>query len=255
MIRGYDVFGKEYGVMFKNDLHALDSIDHQFLKDMILVDEQSVKLLYEATPKIPYDVKRHELFEFSQRFKFSSEIETIRSILNFTSNIALNYDINFSEMIFGGKEKDIIKRGTDWCADMARVGCVLLQCNNIPVRIVHIVNINKAYYGHVVCEAFFNDGYGMCDFIYGVLGYDDIPISAWEMRLNKDLVTKCYSRDYKVYSKGSDFEGLFSEIAINEYNIMDINNKYTESKPNQYTLRIINENHEGKWFMGEDKKL
>lgn len=27
---GYDVFGKEYGVMLRNDLHALDSIDHQF---------------------------------------------------------------------------------------------------------------------------------------------------------------------------------------------------------------------------------
>ncbi len=27
---GYDVFGKEYGVMLRSDLHAMDSIDHQF---------------------------------------------------------------------------------------------------------------------------------------------------------------------------------------------------------------------------------
>ncbi len=249
---GYDVFGKAYGVMLRNDLHEIDSVDHKFLKDMILVDEESVGMLYGNDTKISYDVSKHEIFEFAQQFKGDNDFDTIENVLKFTSNIALSYDVDFSDMTFGGREKDIIDRGTDWCADMARVGCVLLQCNNIPCRIVHIVNTEKAYYGHVVCEAYFEGKYSMCDFIHNAFGYDKEPISAWEMKNNKDLVTKIYSRDCKDYSRDNDFEGLFSEIAINEYNIVDENNKYTESKPNEYTTRIINENHSGRWFMGED---
>ena len=252
MISGYDVFGKAYGEMLRNDLHASNSIDHQFLKEMILVDEDSVHLLYGDVCEIPQNIEKHELFEFAQQFKSNQPIYTIKNILEFTSQIALNYDIEFLDMTFGGKEKDIIARGTDWCADMARVGCVLLQCNNIPARIVHIVNKEKAYHGHVICEAFFNGNYGICDFIYGVIGYDTMPISAWEMKLNKDLVTKCYSRDYEDWSITNDFEGLFSEVAINEYNIMDTNNKYVESKANEYTKRIILESHNDRWFMNED---
>ncbi|MEG2868919.1 MAG: hypothetical protein RR894_14360, partial [Terrisporobacter sp.] len=149
MTKGYDVFGKAYGVMLRNDLHSTDLIDHQFLKEMILVDEQTAQQFYETNPKISYDTTKHELFEFAQTFKGNNILDTIKNILKFTSNIALNYEVEFLDMTFGGKEKDIIKRGTDWCSDMARLGCVLLQCNNIPARIVHIVNTKKAYHGHV----------------------------------------------------------------------------------------------------------
>lgn len=253
MKRGYDVFGKAYGVMLRNDLHDIDSIDHQFLKEMILVDEESLSFFYERIPKINEDVTKHELFEFAQQFRADQPIDTIKNVLNFTSQIALNYDVDFLDMTFGGTEKEILIRGTDWCADMVRVGCVLLQCNDIPTRIVHLANVNKAYHGHVVCEAFFDHGYGMCDFIYGVLGYDEKPISAWEMRLTKSLVSTCYRRDYANYSVLDDFEGLFSEIAINEYDIVDHNNNFSKSRANDYTKQIIFENHDGKWLMGEDQ--
>lgn len=86
-----------------------------------------------------------------------------------------------------------------------------------------------------------------------MVGYDKGPIPACEMKIDKHLVTKCYSRDYQGYSKENDFEGLFSEIAINEYDIMDENNKFTEPRPNEYTVKIIEENHNNKWFMGEDE--
>lgn len=252
MRRGYDVFGREFGVMLRNDLHAIDSIDHKFLENMILAEEDNIELLYGTKSEIAYDVSKHELFEFAQVFRGKSKLETIKNVLKFTSSIAINYDVDFIHMTFGGTEKEIIERGTDWCADMARVGCVLLQCNDIPTRIVHTVNIEKAYNGHVVCEAFFENGYGVCDFIYGVLGYDETPISAWQMRLDKSLVTRCYQRDCEFYSDENGIEGLFSEVAINEYNIMDKNNQYIEAKPNTYTIRIISESHDGKWFMGED---
>ena len=40
MEKGYDVFGKAYGVMNRNDLHALESIDHKLMQEMILLSRQ-----------------------------------------------------------------------------------------------------------------------------------------------------------------------------------------------------------------------
>lgn len=47
-------------------------------------------------------------------------------------------------MLFGGTEKEILDRGTDWCTDMARVGAVFLKCLGIPSRIVHLADTGKA---------------------------------------------------------------------------------------------------------------
>ena len=40
MKKGYGVFGKAYEVMFRNDIHDEDSIDHYILRNMILLDEE-----------------------------------------------------------------------------------------------------------------------------------------------------------------------------------------------------------------------
>ena len=50
MKKGYDVFGPAYGVMLRNDLHALESIDHKFMREMILLEEESYDFLYHAAP-------------------------------------------------------------------------------------------------------------------------------------------------------------------------------------------------------------
>ena len=150
----------------------------------------------------------------------------------------------FEEMKFGGTEKEIIERGTDWCADLARVGAVLLACNNIPARIVHLVNPLKAYNGHVVVEAFYEDKYGVCDFVYGYCFYENQPLDAYELMNNREYLM-AYPKSYSE---------MYSAISINEYNPMDLNNNYAVSSPNQYYLTLINSNHQDKWIMGEDKK-
>ena len=38
-LQGYDVFGKAYGVMMRNDLHAPEGIDHKLLQKMILLND------------------------------------------------------------------------------------------------------------------------------------------------------------------------------------------------------------------------
>ena len=51
MKKGYDVFGKSYGIMYKNDLHDVKSIDHEFMRNMILLDEETKEFLYQVKPK------------------------------------------------------------------------------------------------------------------------------------------------------------------------------------------------------------
>ena len=127
MKKGYGIFGRAYEIMFRNDLHAMTSIDHAFLRNMIFLDEESAGVLYE-NPPLQYDMTHHELYEFAQGFLLSTDRDTVRKVLDFTAGIAKPYNVDFKEMLFGGTEKQIIERGTDWCADMARVGVVLLQC-------------------------------------------------------------------------------------------------------------------------------
>ena len=242
MKQGYGVFGRAYETMLKNDLHNRKSIDYRFLQEMILLEPCSKDLLYSTVNF--HDMTGHELFAFAQRFASADDKQTVKAVLSFTSGIALNYEVDFDKMLFGGSEKQILERGTDWCADMTRVGAVLLQCLGIPCRIVHLANLKKAYNGHVIGEAYYNGGYGLVDFIYGFQFYKDKkPASAYDVLCDKIFPEEC----------DEDYKGLFSAIAINEYDPTDSKNDYTVSRPNEYCKRLIHEDHNGKWIMGEDK--
>ena len=242
MKRGLGVFGKAWEVSLKNDPHAECSIDWAFMEQMMLLDEESCDQLY-SVPINVIDMRGHELFDFAQQFKGKDDRETIRNVLDYTSGIVSNFDIDFELMLFGGTEKQIIERGTDWCADITRVGAVLLQCLGIPCRIVTLANLGKAYNGHVIGEAYYEDCYGLVDFTFGYQMYDMHPISARDVMQDPSLLN-AYPEDYK---------GTYSAIAINEYDPMDPDNDYTVTPPNEYTKKVIYTEHHDKWFMGEDK--
>ena len=242
MKQGYGVFGKAWEICLRNDPHASESIDHNFMQRMILLDSSSYEYLYHA-PVMLQDLKKHELYEYAQQFRCNEPAETIKKVLEFTSRIAKNYDVDFEEMLFGGTERQIIERGTDWCADMARVGAVLLQCLEIPCRIVNIVSLKKAYNGHIIGEAYYENHYGVIDFIYGYQFYNGCPLSAYDIMRNPTIL-ETYPEDYK---------DTFEAIAINEYDPMDPQNNYRVSKTNDYTRRVIYEDHRNQWMMGEDQ--
>ena len=242
MKQGYDVFGKAYGVMLRNDLHDIHSIDYKLIQEMVYLDNESYAFLYNSKPE-KIDMKNHELYSFAQQFKGMDDRDTINNILTYTKKIADEFDVDFEEMKFGGTEQEILERGTDWCADLARVGAVLLTCNNIPARIIHLANPLKAYNGHVVVEAFYEDKYGICDFVYGYCFYDISPLSAYDLMTNGNILEN-YPKSY------SD---MYQAVAISEYNPMDCDNDYTVSSPNSYYLTLISSNHQDTWIMGEDK--
>ena len=241
MEKGYDVFGKAYSIMLRNDLHDINSIDHKFMQEMILLNDESYTFLYGNKPK-RIDMREHELYFFAKQFIGKDDRETVENTLKFTSKIAMDCCDNFNDMKFGGTEKEIIERGTDWCADLARVGAVLLACNDISARIVHLVNPYKAYNGHVVVEAYYEGKYGICDFVYGYCFYNKEPLDAHTLKNNKELLA----------SYPLAYSAMYSAIAINEYNPMDCNNDYTISSPNSYYLNLIETNHKDEWIMGED---
>ena len=240
MKQGYSIFGKPYEIMLKNDLHDLVSIDHALMRNMILLDEESSQVLYQK-PSCR-NMEGHALYAFAQQFKAAQDRQSIRNVLDYTSGIALRYDVDFKKMVFGGTEQQILQRGTDWCADMARVGVVLLQCLGIPCRILHLVNLNKAYHGHVVGEAYYNGSYGVVDFIYGYQFYGETPISARDVLRNADVLS-AYSEEYR---------GLYSAIGVSEYDPMEPSNDYSISKPNAYYMKLIYTDHLDTWIMGED---
>ena len=237
---GYGVFGKAYEVMYAHDLHNPASIDHELMKNMILLDDQSAAILYSRVVRHNYG--GHELYQFAQQFKASIEKETIQNVLRYTQKIAAAFDTDFDDMLFGGTEKQILDRGTDWCSDMARVGAVLLQCLGIPCRMLYLANPGKAYNGHVVNEAFYEGRYGVVDFIYGYQFYDRTPKSAFEIQRNPEILA-AYPESY---------QGLFSAIAISEYDPCTPGNNYSISRPNDYYLKLIHTDHENMWLMGED---
>lgn len=253
MKSGFDIFGKAYGYMFRNDLHDEHSVDYNFLKEMILLDSESDELLYDASKyTISNKIIHHECYEFAQQFKGSSWIESMRNILAYTSIMVRDFNLPFESMIFGGTEKEIIDRGTDWCTDIARVGCALLQCLNIPCRMVTLVNTKQAYNGHTVCEAIVDKQFIMCDFTYGVLGYLDESYSVKSLISHHHVVEKIYSEIINSNNNRDYILGLFDKAGYHDYDITKKHN-YNKSKPNDYYLKMMQLNNDGTWKLGENR--
>ena len=240
MKQGYDVFGHPWGVMMRNDVHAPGSVDHALMENMILLDDETRGLLYGGVPAAPR-LPGHPLAALAESLRGEEDRESIGNALRYTSRIAAEYDVPFRDMRFGGREEEVLARGTDWCADMARVGAVLLMLLGIPARILHLADLSHAYYGHVVTEAYYEGKWGVCDFLHGYLFYGNAPLDAWELRTD--------AAHFAGYP--ADYAALYSAVAVSGYD-PSAETRYQISRPNEYTCRIIETDHGGRWFMGED---
>ena len=248
--KGYGVFGKEYEFMFINDLHDKNSIDYVLLRNMVLIDNNSIHELYDFPLSINENINKNELYQFAQTFKGASDMISVQNVLDFTSGIVRNYSVPFENMFFGGTEKQIIDRGTDWCSDISRVGCVLLQCLNIPARIGFLVNRMKAYNGHTVGEAFIDSNYVLCDFTYGVVGFSLRFYSIKKLLNNPEVIKKIYFTKVNETVHLEYICNLFDEAAISEYDCSK-SHLYNISTPNEYYLELSKIEQDGLWHFGE----
>lgn len=249
---GYGVFGKAYEYMFKHDLHYKGSVDHAILKNMIFLDEDSKSFLYKTPHPVSKDINNLALYEIAHTLKGDNHLESIDRTIEFVNEIVEKFNTPFEEMIFGGTELEIIRRGSDWCTDISRVGAALLQCLGMPSRIAILVNQFKAYHGHQVVEVYVNGTYMMCDYSYGVIARLDRNYSIYELLNNLDLVKNIYNSKI-IDSKQLDYiTSLYNLAAISDYDISKKHN-YQTSKPNEYYLKMMNLNQDGAWQMNEDK--
>ncbi len=251
MKKGFNVFGKPYETMFRNDLHDERSVDQYILRNMILLDEDSKAFLYQKPQRISDDIRFNELYEFSKQFKGEGDFDTIKNISKYLYKIVASFDVSFEDMLFGGTEKEIIERSTDWCTDISRVGATLLQCLNIPSRIVVIVNSNVAYNAHQVVEAYIDGKYMMCDFLYGIVGRINSVYSVYDLLNQSELVKNIYHSNVKDKFSLDYISGVYNLAAISTYDIAKAYN-YNISKPNKYYLKMMESKHNGQWQMGED---
>jgi len=249
---GYGVFGKAYEYMFRNDLHDKRSVDHEILKNMIFLDEDSKSILYKVPQPVSKDICYHALYDIAQKLKGENHLESIHRVIEFVNEIVEKYKSPFEEMVFGGTELKIITRGSDWCSDLSRVAVALLQCLGIPSRIAILVNQCKAYHGHQVVEVYVGGTYLLCDFLYGVTGRLDRYYSVYDLLNNPSLVKKLYNIRIDDKNQLDYLAGLYHLAAISEYDITKKHKFYT-SKPNKYYQKMMNLNQDGTWQMNEDK--
>jgi len=249
---GYGVFGRSYEHMFRNDLHDKRSVDHALLRNMIFLDEETKSTLYKAPQPVSKDICNHALYDIAQKLKGDKDLESIYRIIEFVNEIVEQFDTPFEKMIFGGTELEIIKRGSDWCSDLSRVGAALLQCLGMPSRIAILVNKFKAYHGHQVVEVYVDGTYMICDFLYGVTGKLDRNYSVYDLLNNPSLVKKIYNIKIDDKKQQDYIAGLYNLSAISEYDIIK-KHKYYTSKSNEYYQKMMNLNQDGTWKMNEDK--
>ena len=93
--RGYSVFGKEYEQMLRHDLHAENSIDHQLLRRMVLLEEDTAARLYSQKGSLPAGIQHHPLYDFAGHFAGSHQAQSIDHLLHLTKRMAENFTVPF----------------------------------------------------------------------------------------------------------------------------------------------------------------
>ena len=140
--------------MLENDAHAVGSVDRELFRTMVRLCLETADYLYGSFTLLVTSYKvgsRPELESIlSSICPRESESETLlAAIIDFTRGLGTDAEQGLSRMVIGGTEEQIIRRGSDWCTDIARVARVLCQIAGFPTRIIYLFNLDQAYSGHV----------------------------------------------------------------------------------------------------------
>ena len=256
MKQGLDCFGKQYGIMYRNDTHAEDSVDRALFEQMIRLDAQSVDWLYGDYTDLSARYvpgSRPALEKIVRRLQKKSQAKTAANIVRFCRKKVLEpCDTGTADLLFGGTEEDIIARTTYWCTDLARVGCVLFQIAGLPARILVTANTNFAYCGHQVAEVYFDGAWHVADLNEGLL----YPHCAWEIHNNPGLIAGKLE-GYLFFSPGEQYQSVG---VVNYYVDEAAKYSYETSRLNDYCRAILAhsaQKWEGgiRWLHGEDKEV
>lgn len=257
---GPKAFGKAYQHMLENDTHAPGSVDRALATSMIRLCEDTAAYLYDkyTDMHIGYvkgsrPVLEHALSEVY--FSATEPGQLIPAIANFTRGLAAKRPRGLDAMRFGGTEEQIIERGSEWCTDVARVGCALYQIAGLPCRIVNLFNLNAAYSGHVIVEVYSSETWGAVDTNSGVVYRKDggAPATTWELMNDAELVNR-----HKSPEAWCTAPEQFSSAGISNYYVREaMRYDYAVSGINDYCRAILSMGGQGwpgglRWLHGED---
>ncbi len=244
--RGIGQFGAPYRRMYENDVHSPGSVDRSLLEDMVRVCAETADHLYSGfTPTgLQYErASRPQLEGLVAEITSAcrTEEERVEAIARFCCHLAEKEEsTNLEQMVFGGKEEDIVARGSDWCTDVARVACVMCQIGGTPARLVFLADIDAAYSGHAIIEAHRGGRWGAVDPLRDVVYRQEggRPASTWDLICERRLNKAAAIANYFVW-----------EHERYDYATSSLSDYYRS------ILRMASEGWPGglRWLHGEDK--
>lgn len=258
--QGIGQFGPAYRVMFENDSHAPGSVDRVLMVKMIRLNTETAGYLYsDCTPVVishergSRPILENIIGKMSQNHGSGEAL--IGKIAKFTSRLQEKCANDSDLFEVGGTEEFIIEHGSDWCTDVARAGCALFQVAGFPARLAYLVNMDKAYSGHVIVEVFRTGVWGAIDASTDVVYHDNYakPASVWVL-MNTPAPIEAHSKgDSTPYTNAAQF----GAAAISNYFVRDREKfNYTRSGINEYYKSILAMSEKGwpgelRWIHGE----
>ena len=260
--QGIGQFDRAYQIMLENDTHAPGSVDRALAALMIRLCPQTAAYLYGEYTSTQVRYQRGsrpelECYVEEAMAECGSDEERVEKIARFCSDLGKSVSDELDEMRFGGTEEEIIHRGSDWCTDLARVGCALCQVAGFPARLIMIYDTDMAYSGHQIIEVNRSGIWGAVDPTHGLIYRDSEgkPVSTWELRNQPNLIEAEWRSHQDLGSRLSQFRNT----AIANYSVWDREDcDYTISPVNGYYWSLLQMSIRGwpggvRWLHDEDK--
>jgi len=256
---GPAAFGSAYQTMLENDAHANGSVDRVLCSNMVRLCPETANYLYTSFTPLALRVQaddRPELRAILNRADAGGGNGSPDDIVKFTATLGRNVSRDLATMVMGGTEEEIVRRGSEWCPDVARVACVLCQLAGFPARIVWLFNLDAAYSGHVIVEAFREDLWGALD-PSTAIAYrhpNGHPATTWDL-MNDAALVEDYAGDPKALYTSV---GQFRSAGVANYFVWRTDQyEYATSQLNEYYSSILTMSDKGwpgglRWLHGED---
>ncbi len=242
--------------MMRRDPHAPGTVDRIVLRSMVGLDARTARPLYAASSVHPPGYRpgsRPALERIVRRWAPPGRPAParVREVVRRLHRTASDAASAIEAMRFGGTEEAILARRSDWCTDVARVGCALFQVAGFPSRLVAVVESPRAYSGHMLVEVWTDGRWSAVDPTRGIVYRDAAGRgrSTWELlRSRADGHPAVSVRSFP-----------FDRAAIAEYRIRPpTGRRYRVSRPTAYYRSILRESARGwpgglRWLHGEDR--
>ena len=254
---GPRAFGPAYRRILENDSHAPGSVDRKLVEGMVRLCGETVEYLYTGFTPLEIRYQKGSRPDLEMTLATMRNVPLPESVVEFTSHLHDEAELDLDGMLLGGTEEEIIQRGTDWCTDLARVACLLSQIAGFPARIVHLYNLDQAYSGHVIVEINYRAKWGAMDSTTGIVYQqrDGTPASVWNLMNDRELVEGHRLNPRAIFTTPEQF--LAAGIA--NYPCWESEQyDYPVTPFNAYTRSILKMSERGwpgglRWLHGEDR--